>query len=449
MSLSLFPHQEIKQSESRCAWSRTVFACVFSVSTLFLTATLDAQTVRSKEKKKVEAERTELQHKLDDLKKDIRKTENAKERASDALEASEQAISDANRALLNLQVEQQKAQAALQTLMNEIEALTLKVEQQKQSLARFLRQQYQEGASDRIKLLLSGDNPNRINRDLHYMSYISKTQAKLIAALQASLLELEQKRQAAQEVKEELEEIAQEEREHKKGLESQKKKRAAILAELATKLRSQRKEADNLRRDEQLLNALLRKLDEQAKAEQAKQRALAEKQRKERLALEKAQAGKGADTADAKATKKIIVEQTPEFGVNDGQAFARLKGQLRLPVLGELLAKFGQKRIDSLNWKGLFIKAAEGGDVKAVGAGRVVTATWMRGYGNLIVLDHGGDYLSIYGGNQAVLKNVGDQVKAGEKIASAGNTFGYEESGLYFEMRHKGQPLDPLSWTRK
>lgn len=446
MPLPIFPHQESTQSESRFALSRTVLGCVFSVSVLLLAATSDAQTLRSKEKKKVEAERTELQQKLDVLKKDIRKTENAKERASDALEASEQAISDTNRALLNLQVEQQKAQAALQTLMNDIEALNRQVEQQKQSLSRFLRQQYQDGASDRIKLLLSGDNPNRINRDLQYMSYISKTQAKLIAALQASLVEIEQKRQAAQEVKDELEEIAKEEREHKKGLESQKKKRVAILSELATKLRSQRKEADNLRRDEQLLNALLRKLDEQAKAEQARQRALAEKQRKERLVLEKAQAGKGADSTTG---KKIIIEQTPELGLNDGQAFARLKGQLRLPVLGELLAKFGQKRIDSLNWKGLFIKATEGADVKAVGAGRVVTATWMRGYGNLIVLDHGGDFLSIYGGNQAVLKNVGDQVKAGEKIASAGNTFGYEESGLYFEMRHKGQPLDPLSWTRK
>ncbi len=446
MPLSIFSFQENTQSEPRLARSRTVLACVFSVSALLLAMTSDAQTVRSKEKKKVEAERTELQQKLDVLKKDIRKTENAKERASDALEASEQAISDANRALLNLQAEQQKAQAALQTLMNEIEALNRQVEQQKQSLSRFLRQQYQEGASDRIKLLLSGDNPNRINRDLHYMSYISKTQAKLIAALQASLAEVEQKRQAAQEVKDELEEIAQEEREHKKGLESQKKKRAAILAELATKLRSQRKEADNLRRDEQLLNTLLRKLDEQAKVEQAKQRALAEKQRKERLAQEKAQTGKGAD---ATTGKKILIEQTPELGFNDGQAFVRLKGQLRLPVLGELLAKFGQKRIDSLNWKGLFIKATEGGDVKAVGAGRVVNAAWMRGFGNLIVLDHGGDFLSVYAGNQAVLKKEGDLVKAGEVIALVGNTFSYDESGLYFEIRHKGQPLDPLSWTRK
>lgn len=446
MPLSIFPLQKNTQSELRSACARTALGWVFSVSALLLATTVDAQTVRSKEKKKVEAARTELQQKLDDLKKDIRKTENAKERASDALEASEQAISDANRALLNLQQEQQKAEAHLQVLMAEIERLNVKVEQQKQSLSRFLRQQYQDGDSDRIKLLLSGDNPNRINRDMHYMSYISKTQAKLIAALQASLAEIEQKREAAQEVKAELEEIAQEEREHKKGLESQKKKRATILADLATKLRSQRKEADNLRRDEQFLNALLRKLEEQAKADLAKQKALAEKQRKERLAQEKAQAGKSADST---TSKKVIVEQTPEWGFNDGQAFARLKGQLRLPVLGELLARFGQKRIDSLNWKGLFIKAAEGGDVKAVGAGRVVTAGWLRGYGNLIVLDHGGDFLSIYGGNQAVLKNVGDQVKAGEKIASAGDTFGYEESGLYFEMRHKGMPFDPLSWTRK
>ncbi len=448
-------HLQSLQSPTR-RWAsrfsvRPIAACLVVLGLMSLSVSVDAQTLRSKEKKKVEAERTELQEKLDTLKKDIRKTETAKERAVDALEESEQAISDANRAILDLQAEQKKAEARLQALMDEANRLTAQVDKQKQQLSDFLKQQYMHGDSDRIKLLLSGENPNRINRDLQYMSYVSKTQAKMIDALKVTLDEVEKNRQQAQEAKEELDEIAQEEKQHKKGLESQKKKRAALLAELANKLRAQRKEAENLRRDEQQLNSLIRKLEEQARQEQIKQ-AQAEKLRKERLAQEKAQqknTAKTTENVDTRPTKNVAVEDTPMYSVLDGSVFSKLKGQMRLPLSGELLAKFGNKRIDSLNWKGLFIKAAEGAEVKAVGPGRVMVSGWWRGYGNMILVDHGGEYISIYAGNQAVLKNKGDTVKAGETIATAGNTFGADESGLYFEMRFKGQAFDPMAWVRK
>ncbi|HZV67020.1 MAG TPA: peptidoglycan DD-metalloendopeptidase family protein, partial [Telluria sp.] len=95
-----------------------------------------------------------------------------------------------------------------------------------------------------------------------------------------------------------------------------------------------------------------------------------------------------------------------------------------------------------------FIKAPEGSDVHAVAAGRVVFASWMRGFGNLIIVDHGSQYLSIYGNNQTLLKRVGDAVKGGDPIASAGNTGGNEESGLYFELRHLGAAFDPASWIK-
>ena len=449
------PHSPSLQSQTLRARSpffvKPLAACLFALGLLSLSVGADAQTARSKEKKKVEEERTELQQKLDSLKKDIRKTETAKERAVDALEESEQAISDANRAILDLQAEQKKAEARLQALMDEANRLSAQVEKQKQQLSDFLKQQYMHGDSDRIKLLLSGENPNRINRDLQYMSYVSKTQAKMIDSLKLTLDEVEKNRQAAQEAKEELDEIAQEEKQHKKGLESQKKKRAALLAELANKLRAQRKEAENLRRDEQQLNSLIRKLEEQARQEQIKQ-AQAEKLRKERLAQEKAQqknTGKASEATESRPGKNVVVDDTPQYSVLDGNAFGKLKGQMRLPLAGELLAKFGNKRIDSLNWKGLFIKAAEGAEVKAVGPGRVMVSGWWRGYGNMILIDHGGEYISIYAGNQAVLKNKGDVVKAGETIATAGNTFGADESGLYFEMRFKGQAFDPMGWVRK
>ena len=113
---------------------------------------------------------------------------------------------------------------------------------------------------------------------------------------------------------------------------------------------------------------------------------------------------------------------------------------------GELVAKFGSKRRDGLSWKGWFIRESEGSDVRAVAAGRVVYADWLRGFGNLIIVDHGKQYMIIYGNNQAVLKRAGDLVKAGDVIANAGNSGGNEQSGLYFGMRHEGRAFDTLGW---
>ncbi|MBY0572884.1 MAG: peptidoglycan DD-metalloendopeptidase family protein [Undibacterium sp.] len=414
-----------------------------------------AETPRAKEKKQAEAARSELLQKLNALKKDISKTESAKEKASDALEDSEEAISETNRSLRELQTEQQQAQNRLQQLLLEQQRLDQKVTLQKKQLSDLLRRLYMHGDSDRVKLLLSGDNPNRINRDLHYLSYISQSEAKLISALRASLEEVEKNAQAAQVAKDELDEIAQEEKTHKQTLEKEKKQRAVVLKNIAGKLHAQKKEAETLQKDEQRLNSLVSRLnklmEEQAKAEQAKI-ALAEKQRKERLAAELAQ-------KQAQAKKSGKVETSPEPveekttsalpSTLEGAAFARQKGQLHLPVKGELIAKFGSKRGDAPSWKGLFIKAEEGNEVKAIAAGKVVTAAWMRGYGNILILDHGGYYLSLYSNNQAVLKHVGDTVKAGEAIAYVGNSGGNEETGLYFEMRYKGQVFDPLTWISR
>ncbi|GAC1323076.1 MAG: hypothetical protein NVSMB28_16170 [Collimonas sp.] len=124
-----------------------------------------------------------------------------------------------------------------------------------------------------------------------------------------------------------------------------------------------------------------------------------------------------------------------------------MRGQLRLPVRGDVMARFGSKRGDGPSWKGLFIRTPEGSEVKAVAAGRVVFADWLRGFGNLIIVDHGNQYMTIYGNNQALLKRPGDVVKTGDVIASAGNSGGNEQSGLYFEIRHQGRAFDPLGWV--
>jgi len=117
-------------------------------------------------------------------------------------------------------------------------------------------------------------------------------------------------------------------------------------------------------------------------------------------------------------------------------------------VIGELANRYGSPRADSgLSWKGLFIAARDGQEVRAVAPGRVVFADWLRGFGNLIILDHRGGYMSLYGNNDSLYREVGDEVKVGDPIAAVGATGGNSQTGLYFELRFQGKPFDPLSWV--
>ena len=109
--------------------------------------------------------------------------------------------------------------------------------------------------------------------------------------------------------------------------------------------------------------------------------------------------------------------------------------------------RFGTQRQEGSTWKGLFIRSPQGSEVRAIAGGRIVFADWMRGFGNLLIIDHGDAYLTIYGNNDALLKRVGDAVRGGDTVASVGNSGGNPESGLYFEIRQEGRPVDPLKWA--
>jgi septal ring factor EnvC (AmiA/AmiB activator) len=426
-------------------------------------------TERSKQKQIAESERTALRKKLADLKRDINRTEAAKGHAADELAQSEAAISEANRSLHELAQEQREATAKLNRLTREQIEHAEAVDMQQKKLGKLLREQYVTGNEDRIKLLLSGDNPNRVSRDLQYMGYVSQAQAKLVESLRANLQAVEKNKAEAENGRKELDEIAQEERAQKALLEQQKARRAALLNQLSNKLAAQRKQAGTIERDEQrlagLVNQLSRLIERQrkadaAEAERRRQTARAKAEREKQRIAQPRNSVKGTSSAALKNPNAIDDDEnpskslagnelSPEPDVQNGvvkSSFSALRGQLRLPVKGELLAKYGTRRNDGPSWKGLFIRAAEGTEVKAVADGQVVFADWLRGFGNLIIVDHGSQYMTIYGNNQAVLKRAGDSVKTGEVIASAGNSGGNEQSGLYFEMRHQGRAFDPLAW---
>jgi septal ring factor EnvC (AmiA/AmiB activator) len=205
------------------------------------------------------------------------------------------------------------------------------------------------------------------------------------------------------------------------------------VAKLGNQIREQRREVANLKRDEQRLSKLIDGL-----AKLAMQRSLKPAPNKK----------DGKTAASPTATGPIArVEETPD-ATSSSSEFTQLRGRLRLPVRGELMNRFGTPRAEGgTTWRGLFIRAASGSEVKAVAGGRVVFADWLRGFGNLIILDHGGGYMTVYGYNDSLLRRAGQNVTAGENIAAAGSSGGNPESGLYFELRSQGQPVDPLKWV--
>jgi septal ring factor EnvC (AmiA/AmiB activator) len=126
------------------------------------------------------------------------------------------------------------------------------------------------------------------------------------------------------------------------------------------------------------------------------------------------------------------------------------KGNLPWPLRGRVTNAFGQSRADGrLTWHGMLIAADEGTEVKAVFRGRVVFANWLRGFGLLTIIDHGGGYMSLYGHADVLLKTVGDWTESGEVIARAGKSGGQQLSGLYFEVRQKGVARDPIAWLQR
>ena len=456
------------------------FSCRGVLGTLLLigvTAAICATPVseRTRQKQLAEARRATVQSQLDALKQSINQTETATGKATAALDKSAQAISRADRSLHELETEQHQTERTLAQLTEQQSVLATKVAQQQATLSKMLRDHYVAGSGDQVQLLLSGDDPNRINRDLRYLGYLSQAQATMIASLRDNLQTVEANKAAAQQARESLSDIAAEARDQRALLEREKKQRNVQLVQLSSKLATQRKQATELQRDDQRLSGLVTKLESMIE-EQRKAEAAAAEQRRKKLADAKARQNRKKTTAEqqlARATHPKAIapnvdaidddtppsrgsqrnESIPEKSVDSaadsavGGNFASLRGQLRLPIRGDITLKFGGSRGDGPSSKGVFIRSAEGAEVRAIAGGRVVFADWLRGFGNLIIVDHGSQYLTVYGNNQSVLKHPGDVVKGGDAIARAGSSGGNEQVGLYFEIRHQGRAFDPMTWV--
>lgn len=360
----------------------------------------------------------QLHTRIESLKRDLEDTREAHSEAADALKKSERAISESNRKLFELKQQDKTGRAALDALQQKKIGLEQHIATQQQQLGHQIYRQYLKDQRSPMQTVLSGDNPADIAREMQYHGYVARARATLIRSVRHNLTRVEElNRQEARELKQVSQRRAQQEQQ-RHTLGKEKTERARLLRNLATRIKAQRGEISKLKRDEKRLANLVEK-------------------------LARAVAPPRARPAD----KPLQTNELPSAALN-GTRFAALKGRLRLPVRGEIANRFGSPREDTgLSWKGLFIRAPEGEEVKSVASGRIVFADWLRGFGNLMIIDHGEGFMSLYGNNQALLRKAGDDVRAGDSIAAVGNSGGNTEHGLYFELRHLSKPFDPLGWS--
>jgi len=342
------------------------------------------------------------------------------------------AISNANRALQSQEAEAGAARAALAELAARRTAQARDLEAEQAALGRLLAalavSRQGGGAPEFVRIALSGENLIEAARNLHYLAYISREVAGVIEAHRAGLAALARLRADTEQRATELAALEERSRAERERLLQERRERRRLLDRIAGEIRSAQRRMQVLVADEARLARLVEEIGKLLAARP------------------------GAGFARPGRTVARVPEPPsgrPPPGAGDG-TFPALKGQLRLPVRGELAGRFGGPRsVGSTSAKGVFIRAAEGEPVRAFAPGRVVYADWMRGFGNLLIVDHGDAYLSIYGNNESLLKQTGDAVALGEPLATVGSSGGNEETGLYFELRYLGKPFDPLSWVKR
>ncbi len=305
-----------------------------------------------------------------------------------------QAVADVKKTLLEIS-------QSLVELTGEKELLEELQATQAAHVAEHMTAAYRLSGQDFLKQLLNQESPDKLDRMLRYHRIFSESRLTMLAEYRETLTALAETNATLN--ARQTEEIATRDNleAEQNELSSERKERAGLIANLDRESETKTQEYERLQKDRARLEALL-------------------------------------------------VELRRRSTELDGTAFARAKGTLPMPVKGRVRHAYGAPRADNrLRWTGIDIAAPHDTPVTAVFPGRVVFSDWLRGYGFLTIVDHGSDYMTLYGHVDTLFKKVGDRVESGEPIAAAGNSGGAEASGVYFEVRHKGKPADPITWVRR
>ena len=271
------------------------------------------------------------------------------------------------------------------------------------SLARELQLAYKTGRQEQIKLLLSQEDPDTVGRVLVYHGYFARARVGRMQDMQASLQHMNEIEQALVEKKAEIEALRQQQTDKSLRLTAEQDSRRKILEQLQAKLGTRTSELTTLEQDQVRLQKLVQSLT-------------------------------------------LALQEIPQ---GDGQyvSLRKLKGKLHWPVAGRITQSFGAKEAHgTLRTRGVRIATRAGTDVRAIASGRIAFSDWLRGFGLLLIIDHGEGYMSLYGQNRSLYKEVGEWVERGETVAAAGDSGGQVKAGLYLELRKNGKPFNPGPW---
>lgn len=386
-----------------CSMKTSCLALSLALTVLLLSA---AATAANSNYKSSQAQLEQVRQRIQQLQTELRQERARQDRASAELRELDEAVAaTANKAR---QLEQR--QAAMQQRVVALERAVAEQQQRigghRQLLARQLRAAYASSEGGYLKLLLNADDPMRLGRMLAYHRYLQTARQQQLEAATAQLQRLAELERGLQAEAAELARLQQQALASKEELETARGRRAEALAVIEARVAARGNELEQLQADVVALERLLERL-------------------------------RGA-LADVQGLQQL--EQRP---------FRSRRGQLDWPVDGILLAGFGQKRgIGEMRWSGVLIGGQEGQPVRAVAKGHVVFADWLRGFGLLLIIDHGDGYMTLYGHNEAIFKEHGDWVQPGEIVAAIGSGGVPRQAGVYFEVRSGGKPLNPLQWLR-
>lgn len=352
-----------------------------------------------------QAELRKLQENIQKLQKELQEVQGTRSELQQDLQKSESEIGELLKKINKMQQNIKDQNQQLDTLNKERDQLNEARRRQQDQIANQVQAVYQAGQQSQLKLLLNQESPERLTRMLGYHQWIFSAHREKLATYASTLDQLEKLEPQILQKLETLETSQQQlDRQHQQ-LKQQQNQRQKTLASINNSIRNKDEELRQLQEDQQRLQRLLQEVS----------RALG---------------------------------QAPLPSGNE--SFSSRKGRLPWPIQGRVASRFGSPRIGGqMPWSGMLINANAGQAVVAVHHGRVVFADYFRGHGLLLIVDHGEGYLSLYAHNQSLFKATGDWVKAGDAVASVGNSGGREQTGLYFEIRHQGKPIDPSPWLAR
>ena len=350
-----------------------------------------------------ERELEAVRERISDLKRSMDRATRDRDRVTSELQAAEVRIGEQRLLIRDIEREQDFTTRRLAELEGEIESREAELSTEATELAEQVRAAYMSGGQERLKLLLNQQNPATLGRMLRYYDYLNRHRAGNIEAVTGRLRRLAELRSEVVAEMARLDRLAERRNVELASLTAAQEDRRQLLAELDQRMATEGREIERLAAEEKDLERLIAELS------------------------------------------SIL----SDYPITAESPFTEYKGRLTWPVAGRLIHDYGQPRSGRLTWNGVVLAAPRGREVRAVYHGRVVFADWLAGMGLLVIVDHGDDYLTLYGYNETILTNPGAWVAPGDVIATVGDSGGQAEPGLYFEVRQGTRPVNPRGWVTR